>query len=136
LITHKTCYYVASKTNADVVSERIPISEEYSLKIHNEDYKLGGWRKGDEPRSEGMNEEYRVVRNPAEAMYITLLANDMHLFQSSIEKKDKRQNEYLRNKCIDLLSKYNYERMRTYGFLYDEIVYWLAVNQGLLEYSP
>ena len=136
MIPIQACYLIAIETNAKVVENRVISFKNYSVEIHSDNYSLGGWRIGQEPRPAEMIKEYHLVRVPSEAMFIQLLANNKYLFEPFMGEQDEQYTEYLRNNCRELLSTYDYEKMRTFGFIYAEIVYWLAVKQNLFEYTP
>lgn len=131
-------YLEAIRLNANLVSDRVTLFREYDPDIHSDNYKLGGWRTGENPRPGGLSKEFNLVRNPCEALVVMLLAHDKYLIEPYPYQgeQDKLYTDYLRNITRELLSTYDFAKMRTFGSFYAEIAYWLAVKQGLFEYMP
>lgn len=132
----KAVYLEAMHLNANIVSDRVTLFREYDPNIHSDNYTLGGWRTGENPRPGGLSKEFKVVRDPCEALVVMLLAHDKYLIEPYQYQggKGKLYADYLRNITRELLSTYDFPKMRTFGAFYAEIAYWLAVKQGLFEY--
>jgi hypothetical protein len=94
MIPIKACYLNALETNAKVVETRVTAFTRYPPGMHDDNYTLGGWRFGQEPRPACMIEEYHLVRVPAEAMYIMLLAEGRYLFGPLMGNGDEQYTEY------------------------------------------
>lgn len=132
----KASYLEAMRLNTNLVSDRVTMFREYNPKIHSDNYKLGGWRKGENGGL--LSIERKPVRDPCEALVVMLLARDKYLTEPYPYKgeQEKLYTDYLRNITRELLSTYDFPKMRTFGAFYAEIAYWLAVKQGLFEYMP
>lgn len=150
----RACYLEALRLDARLVDDRMAEFRQYRPAIHNDNYTLGGWRvaPGVDPRSAGMQKEFRFVRGPAEALVVMLLANGTHLNEPLPAKQptatknakpepkpepnqEELAREYMRKNCRELLTTYDFTKMRTFSCIYPEIAYWLAVKQGLLKYE-
>lgn len=136
LLPVKNCYLEALRINAKIAEDdRLLVYKDYRADIHTDDYTLGLWRKGEKPLPEILIDEYRLVRIPSEALLIILLSRNKYLFEPSTGDRDELFTDYLRDICHELLSTYDFKKMRGFGMIYAEIAYWLAVKQNLLVYT-
>ncbi|WP_372935177.1 hypothetical protein [Mariniphaga sediminis] len=130
----KANYKNAMNLHAKIAkSSRLMAYQNYRPDIHTDEYDLGLWRVGKEPRPKNFQEEHLYVREPSEALLIMLFANNNYLLDYEI--KEEKDLEVLRNICRKLISTYEYKKMRRYGLIYTEIAYWLADKQKLLKYK-
>ena len=94
-------------------------------------YPPGGFRKGGvkfEPP--GWTFEDMVIRRPCEAMIVVLLSADTDPYMDHGAVRDQ-----LRRVVHWALSTYDYERLHSYGLVYAEALYWLAVEKQLIDFD-
>jgi hypothetical protein len=133
----KAVYLEAMRVNARLAEDSLDAFRQYTPSIHKEDYTLGAWRndRTKSGRPPSLEAEYPVVRVPCEAMCIILLAADKFLVEPQSAQVDKMYRKWLERECRELLSSYEFSRMRTYALIYAEIAYWQSVRIGLFRHN-
>jgi len=131
----KAAYLEAIRTTAKVVSDRLVLFREYDPKMHNDNYRLGGWRRGESSRPGSLTTEFRVLRMPGEALIVMLMSHGASLVTPYAGLLDAGVAKELTDLSRELLSTYNYAKTRMSDGIYSEIAYWLAVKQGLFKYT-
>lgn len=129
----RACYVEAMRGNAAIVAERSLQFREYSPEIHCDAYELGGWRTGGAHRPECIDREFGLVRAPAEAMVVMLLAHGRGVFEPARGPLADFDRDRLAGQCRELLSTYDYDRLRLFAILYCEWAYWLAVRRDMFR---
>ena len=133
----RALYQEAIQVNARVVEDRFADFQKYDPTKHTEAYELAAWRKDPSigGRTPNLADELRTVRAPCEAMCVMLLAADKHLVEPQDTPSIQLHRAWLRDQCRELLSTYDYDKMRTYSMIYAEIAYWRAVKLGLFQHQ-
>lgn len=131
----KAAYLEAVRTTAKVVSDRVMLFREYDPKMHNDNYRLGGWRRGENPRPGSLTTEFRVLRMPSEALIVMLMSHGASLTTPHNGLLDAVVTSKLSDISRELLSTYDYPKTRMSDGLYSEVAYWLAVKQGIFAYT-
>lgn len=131
----KAMYLEAIRLNARLVEDRLTDFRKYDPAKHTEAYELGAWRKDPNigGRTQNLADELRTVRAPCEAMCVMLLAADKDLVEPQDTPSIQLHRAWLSDQCRELLSTYDYDKMRTYSMIYADVAYWRAVKLGLFK---
>lgn len=131
----KAAYLEAIRLTAKVVSDRLLLFREYDPEMHDDNYRLGGWRRGENPRPGSLTTEFRVLRMPSEALIVMLMNHGASLTRPYPGLLDAAVTAELSALSRELLSTYDYPKTRMSDGLYSEVAYWLAVKQGIFKYT-
>lgn len=132
-LTIKATYLEALRVTSRLAEERLAPYHDYDPAFHLEEYELGAWRKDPKKggRPHNLQSELHFVRDPCEAMCIILMAEDKHLHTPIETPGIQHKRDWLREECRNLLSTFDYDKMRTYA----EIAYWRAIKLGLFTHK-
>lgn len=125
-------YQEAMKVTAKTIEERLSGFKEYEPQKHSDNYNLEAWKTGGAVQKGWDNASH--IMDPCQAMVVMLLAYDNTYNPSLQGFQDQQYYEYLQKYCRELISTYDYEKMRSCGFLYAEFAYWMGVKQNMFTF--